>query len=318
MDTYENFNAPAGSEMRAARSDRPVNGYAHIYSDGTNVSSLFRSREDFIYGMNAMAITAYSCGISILTMQLMETHFHLIARGKLQDCSALAGKIAVKMQAYLTKTGRRFAVKGQLKVCSDPISAETELKSKFIYVYRNAISAGFQIVPWRYEWGAGDIYFVDHGRMAHEGKRIDEFPVLARRSMFHTGFDLPKEWRCNGEGMLLPHSYMDWSAVEALFKNPRVFIAFMAQKKDIEAAIDYECSSVATFRKLSETELRHEAKALCVKMWGLTALTKASLEQRMAVAQKLWGDRRTYSLSVLSRVTMVDKEALEAIFGKRS
>lgn len=302
--------------LKTGWADKPVEGYAHIYSDGTNVSSLFQSREEYIYGMNMIAVAAFICGISILTMQVMATHFHLICRGRPQDCDRFSRSIIVKLGSFITKMKRQFIVTGKIHVSNDPILTENELKTKFMYVYRNAISAGFPMMPWEYEWGPGDIYFVDHNRLACLGKRISEYPVLTRRTMFHTGAALPKEWRCNGEGMLLPHSYVDWNAVESLFRSPKAFLAFLSQKKDVEAAIDRECASNVTVRRASETELRREAKAVCGSLWGLTSVTKASVEQRVAIAQKLWGDRRTYSLSVLSRVTMLDKNILESIFGK--
>lgn len=295
--------------------DRPVDGYAHIYSDGTNVSVLFQSREDFIFGMNLIAVTACQCAVVILTVQVMETHFHLIAKGRSRDCDRFARSIAIKLESYLTKTGRRFAVNGHIRVSNDPIATENELKTKFMYVYRNAISAGYPLAPWKYEWGPGDIYFVDHNSIMMLGRRIGEYPVLTRRAMFHTATRLPEDWRCNDEGMLLPHSYIDWKSVESLFKSPKAFLAFLSQKKDVEAEIDRECSAGVVHR-VSETELRREAKAMCAALWGLPTISRASVEQRMAVAQKLWSDRRTYSLSVLSRVAMLDKAVLESVFGK--
>ena len=295
--------------------DRPVDGCAHIYSDGTNVSTLFQAREDFVFGMNHIAATAFQCSIVILTVQVMDTHFHLIAKGTPRNCDRFARSIAVKLESFLSRTGRRFAVKGRIRVSNDPIATENDLKTKFMYVYRNAISAGFPFAPWKYDWGPGDIYFVDHDSIMALGRRIGEYPVLTRRKMFHTGAKLPDEWRCNEEGMLLPHSYIDWKTVENLFKTPRAFLAFLSQKKDIEAAIDRECS-VSAVQRVSETELRREAKSVCSALWGLPTVSKASVEQRMAIAQKLWGERRTYSLSVLSRVAMLDKAVLESVFGK--
>ena len=85
--------------------------------------------------------------------------------------------------------------------------------------------------------------------------------------------------------MLQPHSYVDWKSVEALFRTPRAFIAFMSQKKDIESAIDRECTSLSAMHKASETELRREAKTICNALWNVPAVSKASVEQRVAVAQ---------------------------------
>ena len=266
--------------------------------------------------MNVIAVTAYQCGIVILTLQVMGTHFHLIAKGSLQDCDRFARSIAMKHESFLSRTKRCHAVTGKIRVSNDPIFTENELKTKFMYVYRNAIAAGFPLAPWAYEWGPGDIYFVDHNLWSGRGKRVGEYQVLTRRAMFHTLTALPEEWRCDVEGKLQPHSYVDWKSVEALFRTPRAFLAFMSQKKDVEVAIDRECSSNLAVHRASETELRREAKTLCDSLFGLPSLTKASVEQRVTIAQKLWGDRRTYSLSVLSRVTMVDKNILESIFGK--
>lgn len=246
----------------------------------------------------------------------MGTHFHLIARGRPQDCDRFVRSVGVKLESFLTRTKRRNMVSGKIRVSNDPIFTENELKTKFMYVYRNAIAAGFPLAPWAYEWGPGDIYFVDHNLWSGRGKRVGEYQVLTRRAMFHTLTALPEEWRCDVEGKLQPHSYVDWKSVEALFRTPRAFLAFMSQKKDVEVAIDRECSSNLAVHRASETELRGEAKTLCDSLFGLPSLTKASVEQRVAIAQKLWGDRRTYSLSVLSRVTMVDKNILESIFGK--
>lgn len=94
--------------------DKPVEGYAHIYSDGTNVSILFESREDYIWGMNVIAVTAYQCGIVILTLQVMGTHFHLIAKGSLQDCDRFARSIAMKHESFLSRTKRCHAVTGKI------------------------------------------------------------------------------------------------------------------------------------------------------------------------------------------------------------
>lgn len=320
MDNNSNQCNRSGIEANTPKQsgwiDKPVEGYAHIYSDGTNVSILFESREDYIWGMNVIAVTAYQCGILILTLQVMGTHFHLIAKGRPQDCDRFARSIPMKLESFLSRTKRCHAVTGKIRVSNDPIFTENELKTKFMYVYRNAIAAGFPLAPWAYEWGPGDIYFVDHNLWSGRGKRVGEYQVLTRRAMFHTLTALPEEWRCDVEGKLQPHSYVDWKSVEALFRTPRAFLAFMSQKKDVEVAIDRECSSNLAVHRASETELRREAKTLCDSLFGLPSLTKASVEQRVAIAQKLWGDRRTYSLSVLSRVTMVDKNILESIFGK--
>jgi len=55
MNNNENSNIVPSSSTRNLRydgwADVPVKDYAHIYSDGTNVSVLFQSREDYVFGI---------------------------------------------------------------------------------------------------------------------------------------------------------------------------------------------------------------------------------------------------------------------------
>lgn len=135
-------------------------------------------------------------------------------------------------------------------------------------------------VPWKYEGGPGDIYFIDHAEESLKGKPVSGLSVNKRRQLFHTLKELPAGWRYDEkEQRLLPHSYMDWQRVERLFKTLRAFVAFMAQKKDLEVKYDMECAAGA-IEKASEKDLRKEVRLLCRQMYGFDRVAKASLEQK--------------------------------------
>ncbi len=156
--------------------DKPLDGfYAHIYSNGHTVLNLFDTDEDYVFGMNLLPITAYSCGVTLLMIQLMGTHFHIIANGHPEDCARMLALIGSSLMRRLSKTGRKgFAAKG-LDVSIDEIDTEVELKNKIIYVYRNSIMAGYPLAPWQYVWGPGDILFVDH-KLASKKQKITDMP----------------------------------------------------------------------------------------------------------------------------------------------
>jgi hypothetical protein len=94
----------------------------------------------------------------------------------------------------------------------------------------------------------------------------------------------------------------------------KAFLAFVHQKRDLEVALDAECAR-STMTRIDESSLRKEAKQLAAHLFHRTALSKASFEERAALARKLWSDRRTYSLSVLSRVVLIDKTVLGQMLG---
>ncbi len=287
---------------------------AHIYSNGTTVKGLFETREDSVRGMNIIAINAWASKVKILITELMKTHFHVVVQGDPLGCEKMSLNVKRQLEAYMRKTGRPELIPNGIEVSHDPIETINELRNKFMYVYRNCIAAGYNRQPWEYGYGPGNIFYVNHSIESEKGLPLERLSKRRTRELFHTWVDLPQEWRHDDSMMLLPHSYIDWEYVEKLFINPKVFIAYMHQRKDIEAKIDRECASRAV-EKASEVELGKEASDLCRTLFGRNAVSKASVDERIAVAQRLWGERRTYSIPLLSRVTKLDKTLLMTIFG---
>ena len=290
---------------------------SHVYSDGTNVTALFTEKEDKHRILDMLAITALETGVKILVAEVMTTHFHSIVSGRDQNRERFKDSTKRKLQNWISRRGLKACVEGELRLSNDPIKDEDELKGKIMYVYRNSLCAGIMLVPWRYEGGPGDIYFIDHAKESLKGKPVSGLSVNKRRELFHTLKELPATWRYDEEEQrLLPHSYMDWQRVERLFRTLRAFIAFMAQKKDREVKYDMECAAGA-IEKASEKDLRKEVRLLCRQQFGFDRVAKASLEQKTFLARRLWSDRRTYSISVLSRICLLPKDYLQGLFGVR-
>lgn len=292
--------------------DKPVGDCSHVYSDGNAVNSLFDTREEKIAAMNMMAILAYSFNVRILVQQVMSTHVHLIVSGEAVNRERFARELKRRLMHWAS--WKKHSAHSGIMVGNDEIMTERELMNKFMYVYRNAIAAGYPGMPWEYVGWPGNIFFINHDQV--KGKPVSELSKTERREMLHSKKIPPEGWLHNGNGLVLPHSYVDWKRVETLFRSPKVFLAFLHQSKNIESMIDMECSK-EYIRAASEKELRAVCKKICLNMCGNAILSQASLEERLAVAQKAWGDRLTYSLSALSRVTLVPKSVLESIFGAR-
>ncbi len=292
--------------------DKPVEDCSHIYSDGTVVNALFETRREKIDAMNTIAILAYSFNVRILVQQVMTTHVHIIVSGGILDRERFAREL--RRRLALLAISKRHSANNAIMVGNDPIKTERELMNKFMYVYRNAITAGYPLMPWEYVGGPGDIFFVH--KEGEEGRLVSELTARRKRAMFHSKVSMPADWRYSEEGLILPRCYVDVERVEKLFRTPKVFIAFLHQSKNVEAEIALECSREYV-RSAAESELRDECRKRCVNMFGKADVSKATLEERLAVAKELWGDKLTYSLAALSRVTLVPQGVLESVFGRK-
>ena len=142
--------------------DKPVRDCSHIYSDGRNVPVLFETDADKIDGRNLIAVTALETGVVILMDIVMSTHFHSVAAGTDRCRAKFSDEMKRKLALRVSRLGIKLGGDGELHVRKDDIKTENELKTKIMYHYRNAISAGYGMMPWHYPGGPGDIFFSDH------------------------------------------------------------------------------------------------------------------------------------------------------------
>lgn len=55
----------------------------HLCTPGNFTGILFKSKNDFIYGMNMVALSAHKCeGTAIYTFELMNNHVHFVLEGE--------------------------------------------------------------------------------------------------------------------------------------------------------------------------------------------------------------------------------------------
>lgn len=59
----------------------------HVYTDGTRMSDIFSTEEDFKLGMTLLAVCAILYpSAELVTFELMNNHIHLIMRGSREAC----------------------------------------------------------------------------------------------------------------------------------------------------------------------------------------------------------------------------------------
>ena len=292
--------------------DKPVGDCSHIYSDGRNVPVLFETDLDKVEGKNLIAVTALETDVMILMEVVMTTHFHAVTAGKDTNRERFKNEMERKLMIRASRLGLKIVGDSKIHVRKDDIRTETELKDKIMYDYRNPIAAGLEMMPWHYSGGPGDIFFSDHKSKMAKGRLINELPVLTRRKVFHTKTELPAEWRYADNYEIIPDCYVDWQRLERLFKSPRAVLAFLHQSKEKEMADDAECSR-EFIRKLGEKELRHIARDYCHILFRKEYVNRLTDQEKIVIAQKMWTERDTYSISALSRATQMDKHILESI-----
>ena len=131
----------------------------HVCTDGTRMSDIFCTEDDFRQGMIALAVCVVLFRkVGLVTFELMNNHVHLILCGLEGDCVEFFHRFKGKLKRMFK--GRDRAVEWDRL---DPQFIQIEdlkaLRNEILYVHRNAYVINSNYTPFSYAWGGGWAYF---------------------------------------------------------------------------------------------------------------------------------------------------------------
>ncbi len=127
----------------------------HLCTPGDSSGIIFRVKEDYIYGMNMVGVSAakFFSSIDIYTFQLMSNHLHFVIRGENNDVEMFYQDLLQRLRRYLLKETRVY----DIQKISHSILAVNDigyLRNLIAYVNRNGYLVNKFVTPFTYPWGA--------------------------------------------------------------------------------------------------------------------------------------------------------------------
>ena len=288
--------------------EETVDDYWHVYSDGKRADIPFLTDEDKIYARNSVAICAYRCGVTVLVVTVNDTHLHILVNGREEDAFRFKNELKCRLIRHYGHTGQTDQIGEGLFLVCEPILCLTELKRKFMYVFRNCLDF-FPMVPWEYPWGSGNIYF--SRSEVERGRTLSEFSIRDQIRMLCCNEKLPQTWRIDEKGALVPASFIDFERVERIFMSVRAFLAFLFVKKEDEAEMKREMNRrYLEYRKMED--LRSRGNKLSHDYFG-KGLKLAPFDIRLKVARKMLKDRTGSRSESLAKALYLKREDLDRL-----
>ena len=202
----------------------------------------FKDEEDFKIAMNYVAIeAAHHPEVSVLVFILMSNHVHFLLKGREAAVVDFLNQFKLRYSIYYRrKYGvKEFLRRNTLDIKLIPLEDEAAERA-MAYVQMNCVAANICAYPALYPWGTGRLFFNPN---KPKGMRLGDLSARARKRMLHSEDDqIPTDWLYCDEGYILPESYVDIEAVEAMFRSPRRMNYFLANsskaRKRLETAED--------------------------------------------------------------------------------
>ena len=282
-------------------------GYYHVSSHGLEKNDIFKSRQDFIRGMNDIALCVLEYDVCILAFCLMSNHFHFVLYGTLEECRRFA-------EEYKRRCGMRMRlVSGEVKglkdvsVQIDMIDSHEYLENAIAYVLRNSLAAGVFMMPYHYEWSSLSLYF--RGACQPVGVKLNDLSARKRLNILRSHQAVPDTYMIDANGMILPSCYVDFEMVEKIFRHPARLMASLARKVENDIEVRF---GIAESISITDQELLSQMNELIRLEFGCSSLYQLSMKDRIKLCTLL---KRNFGAGArqIARVTRLSPEIVERV-----
>ena len=286
----------------------PFNGQRGCYllsSSHLETRCVFRNENDFMFGINTLAILLACFDVRIIAYCLMDNHLHLLVSGTLDQCLAFYDKVVHRISMNVWK---KYGISGILKQDNVDIVAvinEQQLKNEICYLHRNPYKARIAS-PLAYKWSSADVYF---NTFTPSGTKVRTLSVRDRRRIFNTHVPVPDEYEFN-EGRILNKSFVSFRNASEKFQDSVEYFDYL-RRYSLESVVE-SSHGIHESVSFSDTELRERIKDICKIEFHVESHTLLSRKDLLRLAI-LVRNRFGAGQPQLSRLLGLDKTVLDKV-----
>ncbi len=234
----------------------------------------------------------------------MDNHVHFIVHGTEEDCGGF-------IKAY-RKRLFTLANMSRADICMKEIDDTEYLKRAIAYVLRNPPAAGLAVLPTHYRWSSGPLYFND-GNTLTANRPVTDIAHMSKRrqqKLFRTRGQLPGHYTVTADGLICPKCYVDYRAVEEIFRSPVRMLYFLSRNDSMEMELT---SGILRRARYTDSEMASTVTNLCIEIFSKSSPDALSIDEKYQLADIL---RKQYGLGIkqLARLTHTSISLLGQVF----
>ena len=281
--------------------------YFHVSSHGLETNDIFKSREDFIQGMNDIAIIVLGFDVVVLAFCLMSNHFHFVLYGTRSECARFAEEYKRRCSIRMRYSAGDVHAMKDVDVQLFHISSMEYLENVIAYVLRNPIAAGICMMPYHYQWSSLSLYYA--GGKQYQGICLNEMSERKRFRTIKSRVSVPDHYAVDESGMILPSCYVDVPSVEKIFRHPARLMAAVSRKVEADVEVALGISDTVA---MSYYEIKSQLPDLIRREFGKDSLNLLSMEQRIKLCLLLKKNFRA-GVKQIARLTHLDPSVVSKV-----
>ena len=268
---------------------------------------LFRDEEDYIYGIDTLALILLQFpNVVVYAFTLMSNHIHLLLGGPEQECEAYYDAVMHRLSLWLK---RKYGLSGivpygKRRRETITVRGREHFRIEVLYLLRNPFKAKI-CYPGDYPWSSVGMYFTKRGQWT--GRSVSTFTIRELRRVLKTNIRVPGHWEITESGMIVPR-FVAWKAVEKAFDNDEA--AFLRHLMEPVETRHNQLSGLPMVLKFSDQEIAARVQTICQNELNVKDHRQLSTKELFRLCRTL-SLRFGSSTEQLQRVLGVDKTLLE-------
>lgn len=180
--------------------------YYHLVFDSLGERNLFNDREEYVNGMNVMALAQYLSGAGVIQFDWMRNHGHVITLATGLQCCRFFDYSRFRLNDKLVKDGYPpLPDDWFFKLIR--LDSLKELVNAASYSARNSYEANPDILPGGYLWSSNYLMFSDINEMI-DYRTVEEIGPRGMIRLLGSNVKLPANYKVCKLGFILPESYI--------------------------------------------------------------------------------------------------------------
>lgn len=285
-----------------------MKSYYHVSSRALEKNDIFQSREDFVTGMNDVALCSLKYSVRIICFCLMNNHFHFILMGSYQECQAFMQEFKRMCAMRMRNARGEVNALHDVDMQFDLIDSTVYIENAIAYVLRNPLAAHMLYMPYFYEWSSISAYFRSNSEIG--GLCVNGLSIRKRREILKTRHvTVPDSFVLTEQGFVHPACYVDSEEVENIFGHPSRLMMSLAKRVENE----FEIKTGASNRiNMSDAELKSQIAELIRHEFGVSSISQLSADDRLRLCLLV---RRNFKASVkqISRVLRLSQDIVASV-----
>ncbi len=286
--------------------------FRHLCTPGDGQELIFKSDDDFRFGITSMAmalVEARDAGwnMKLYAFALMSNHVHVMAAGTDEACMEFFGIWKNRLKRY-------FAGKvdlGQFECKLIAVENLNSLRNEIAYIHRNGFVNNLRETPFSYKWSTGMYYFNSAARLLPRVK-VSDLSYRGRQRLFKSRVSYEFDNLEVIDGCISPLSFCDIVEGERLFRDAHKYFYAISRKGEAYGAI------AKTFGDrvfLNDEEMYGAVCRKAKELYKVDSLKTLSPASRIEMAKIMHGEYNA-SNGQIQRMLKLEKSVVSEMFPK--